>query len=49
MNTNIVSFKVVKPIKVGEEITTFYSANYFGVNNQECLCVTCEKYFYFLF
>jgi histone-lysine N-methyltransferase SUV420H len=43
MNTNIVSFKVVKPIKVGEEITTFYSENYFGANNQECLCVTCEK------
>ena len=44
MNTNVVSFIVVKPIKVGEEITTFYSGNYFGLNNQECLCLTCEKY-----
>jgi hypothetical protein len=33
-----------KPIQVGEEITVEYSQNYFGMNNQECLCTTCEKY-----
>ncbi|KAA8917444.1 hypothetical protein TRICI_000393 [Trichomonascus ciferrii] len=33
-----------KPIQVGEEITVEYSKNYFGTNNQECLCTTCEKH-----
>lgn len=32
-----------KPIQVGEEITVEYSKNYFGMDNQECLCTTCEK------
>ncbi|EPX70933.1 histone lysine methyltransferase Set9 [Schizosaccharomyces octosporus yFS286] len=35
--------KSVKPILPGQEITTFYSSNYFGDNNCECLCFTCEK------
>lgn len=38
-----ISFKVIKPIKVGEELTTLYSGNYFGENNCECLCESCEK------
>jgi [histone H4]-N-methyl-L-lysine20 N-methyltransferase len=29
-------------IDVGEEITVTYSPGYFGANNEECLCHTCE-------
>ncbi|KAI9273554.1 hypothetical protein BY458DRAFT_489414, partial [Sporodiniella umbellata] len=32
-----------KEIKCGEEITVFYGQHYFGENNCECLCATCEK------
>ena len=34
----------VKDIKTGEEITVTYSEDYFGVDNKECLCATCEQY-----
>lgn len=32
-----------RPIEVGEEITVTYSDCYFGENNCECLCRTCEQ------
>ncbi|KAL5119322.1 histone lysine methyltransferase Set9 [Pleosporales sp. CAS-2024a] len=32
----------VKPIHEGEEITVSYGDDYFGDNNEECLCHTCE-------
>ncbi|KAL2134654.1 hypothetical protein VTI74DRAFT_11232 [Chaetomium olivicolor] len=32
-----------RDIEVGEEITVTYSESYFGVDNCECLCQTCEK------
>ncbi|KAH6625580.1 histone-lysine N-methyltransferase SET9 [Boeremia exigua] len=32
-----------KPIKAGDEITVSYGEDYFGENNEECLCKTCEE------
>lgn len=32
-----------KDIAVGEEITVVYGWNYFGEDNCECLCATCER------
>ncbi|KAF2448353.1 hypothetical protein P171DRAFT_481428 [Karstenula rhodostoma CBS 690.94] len=32
----------VKPIKEGEEITVSYGEDYFGIDNEECLCHSCE-------
>lgn len=33
----------VRPIESGEEITVTYGDSYFGEDNCECLCGTCEK------
>ena len=33
----------VKNIEVGEEITVSYGEGYFGDDNEECLCASCEK------
>lgn len=33
----------VKPIEVGEEITVSYGEDYFGEDNEECLCQSCEN------
>lgn len=32
----------VKPIEIGEEITVSYGEDYFGDDNEECLCQSCE-------
>ncbi|KAK8172413.1 hypothetical protein BKA80DRAFT_21961 [Phyllosticta citrichinensis] len=34
----------VREIESGEEITVSYGDDYFGEDNCECLCATCEKY-----
>ncbi|KAJ1650806.1 histone lysine methyltransferase Set9 [Dispira simplex] len=38
-----VSFRVVRDIAVGEEITTSYGDDYFGFKNGDCLCASCQK------
>ncbi|KAI8910986.1 hypothetical protein EDD86DRAFT_265219, partial [Gorgonomyces haynaldii] len=36
-------FRVIKPISRNSEILVQYSPNYFGENNCDCLCATCER------
>ncbi|OLL23271.1 Histone-lysine N-methyltransferase set9 [Neolecta irregularis DAH-3] len=43
INHTTVTMRVKHPIAVGEEITTFYGDSYFGKNNADCLCATCER------
>lgn len=38
-----ITFRVIKPIAVGEEVTAHYGDDYFGRNNRHCLCHTCES------
>lgn len=44
MTTSHAGIEIVatRPIAVGEEITVTYGDNYFGEDNCECLCKTCE-------
>ncbi|KAI0718987.1 hypothetical protein C8T65DRAFT_716723 [Cerioporus squamosus] len=37
-----ITFRVIKHIGVGEEVTAHYGDGYFGRNNRHCLCATCE-------
>jgi histone-lysine N-methyltransferase SUV420H len=39
---NHVKLVAIKDIKIGEEITVTYADAYFGEENCECLCQTCE-------
>ncbi|KAF7361799.1 hypothetical protein MVEN_00524100 [Mycena venus] len=38
-----ITFRVLRPISIGEEITAHYGDGYFGRKNRHCLCETCEK------
>ncbi|CAE6430484.1 unnamed protein product [Rhizoctonia solani] len=38
-----ITFRVLRPIPVGEEITASYGPDYFGKQNKHCLCATCEE------
>ncbi|TFY51882.1 hypothetical protein EVG20_g10796, partial [Dentipellis fragilis] len=38
-----ITFRVIKAIAVGEEVTAHYGDGYFGRNNRHCLCETCER------
>lgn len=38
-----ITFRVLRQINIGEEITAHYGDGYFGRKNRHCLCETCEK------
>lgn len=40
---SMIEIYATKNIEAGDEITVTYGDNYFGENNSECLCHTCEK------
>ncbi|KAI8338369.1 hypothetical protein BC941DRAFT_422686 [Chlamydoabsidia padenii] len=42
LGPNSVTFKIIKDINCGDELTAFYGKHYFGENNCECRCATCE-------
>ncbi|KIJ26938.1 hypothetical protein M422DRAFT_132213, partial [Sphaerobolus stellatus SS14] len=39
----IITFRVIKPIAKGAEVTAHYGDGYFGKGNRYCLCATCER------
>jgi len=41
-NKDHIHLLVLRDIEMGEEITVSYANDYFGENNSECLCRTCE-------
>ncbi|KAJ2779471.1 histone lysine methyltransferase Set9 [Coemansia javaensis] len=44
LGSDAICFQALRTIEPGEEITTNYGSSYFGENNCECLCATCERY-----
>ncbi|KAF8540851.1 hypothetical protein BDD12DRAFT_879777 [Trichophaea hybrida] len=42
INKDHIHLLVLRDIEVGEEITVSYADDYFGENNSECLCRSCE-------
>ncbi|KAF8530477.1 hypothetical protein BU17DRAFT_18782, partial [Hysterangium stoloniferum] len=40
----VITFRVIKPIAAGQEVTAHYGEGYFGKGNRHCLCQTCEKH-----
>ena len=42
-NKTIISIQTIRTIEMDEEISVFYSPDYFGDNNRNCQCSTCMK------
>ena len=42
-NKTIISIQAIRTVKIDEEISVFYSPDYFGDNNRNCQCTTCMK------
>lgn len=42
-NDRFVFIKTIKNIDLGEELTCFYGKDFFGKNNYQCLCITCQE------
>ena len=42
-NKTIISIQAIRTVENDEEISVFYSPDYFGDNNRNCQCTTCMK------
>ena len=42
-NKTIISIQAIRTVEIDEEISIFYSPDYFGDNNRNCQCTTCMK------
>ena len=42
-NKTIISILAIRTVEIDEEISVFYSPDYFGDNNRNCQCTTCMK------
>ncbi|CAO3589791.1 unnamed protein product [Absidia cylindrospora] len=42
LGPNSVTFRIIKDIKCGDELTVYYGKHYVGANNHHCRCATCE-------
>ena len=42
-NKTIISIQAIRTVEIDEEISVFYSPDYFGDNNRNCQCTTCMK------
>ncbi|KAI8083214.1 uncharacterized protein B0P05DRAFT_578601 [Gilbertella persicaria] len=40
---NAITFRIERDIACGEEMTVFYAEHYFGEDNCECRCSSCER------
>ena len=42
-NKTIISIQAIRTVEIDEEISVFYSPDYFADNNRNCQCTTCMK------
>lgn len=42
VSKSYVNLAAIKQINPNEEITAYYGDNFFGINNENCRCMTCE-------